>query len=106
MKSQPNFERIKTLFYQAYYKNDKALVCLMLESLNGKLMPSFHVRWEQFKKDFNTWLDRLDIRQAGVLIDVMNENNIPLPSWIKHKRYCIDYNSQGFLDLIKNETPE
>ena len=101
---QPNFEVIKTAFYQAFVDCEKANMCVSMESLCGKLLPNFYTRKTEFKKDFNQWLDRLDIRQAGDLILILKEQNKPLPKWAANWKYNIEYNENGMLDLIRTDT--
>lgn len=99
---QPNFEKIKTAFYQAFaYNNTNIDIIILYDQIKtGTLLPVFHLRLREFKKDFNTWLDNLDIRCAGQLIDGMIKHNIKISGWMKNKSYIIDYNKHGLLDLI------
>lgn len=102
-QTQPNFELIKSSFYQAYADCEKANFSVSMQNLCGKLLPSFHKRKEEFKKDFNQWLDRLDIRQAGELVNILKEDKKPVPKWAANWKYNIDYNSHGMLDLIRTD---
>ncbi len=97
---QPNFEKLKTLFYQAFYKSDRTTALIALQSVHGDFRP-FHQKEKEFLADFNTWLNRLDIRQSGTLINILNENNVSIPNWLSKKKYVIDYNRNDALDLIK-----
>lgn len=98
---QPNFEKVKTLFYETFVNSEKATNCILLENLKeGKLRPSFYKRTQEFKKDLNKWLDTIDIRQVGSLIDECIKVNAKMPNWMKYKKYFIDYNGHGFLDII------
>lgn len=99
--NQPNFEHVKSLFLNAFVNSNRATTQLLLESLDGKLRPHFSQRHQEFKKEFNQWLDRVDIRQASVLIDILVENGISVPKWMSEKRFVIDYNNHSFLDLIQ-----
>lgn len=102
MKSkQPNFEIVKTAFYQQFIDSIEANSAILFDSSKGKLLPSFTVRKRSFAVDFNQWLDRIDIRCVGNLIDILIEKGTRLPEWIREKKYIIDYNGNGFLDLIK-----
>jgi len=100
-ETQPNFEAIKRAFYQAYVDSWDVSSEMLKQSLSGHFLPSFHTRKEEFKKDFNTWLNRLDIRQAGALIQILKEQNKPVPNWAANGKYYIDYNRHDTLDLIK-----
>ena len=101
---QPNFETIKTAFYQAFIDCETANMHVSMENLCGKFLPNFHARKSEFKKDFNQWLDRLDIRQAGELILILKEQNKPVPKWAANWEYNIDYNQHGMLDLIRTRS--
>lgn len=104
---QPNFEKVKTLFYQSYTSSSTNLEYIgslvLLETISSnKLQGGFHKRINEFKKEFNEWLDRLDIRLANMLIDNMKERGITMPTWMKNKNYTIDYNKNNALDLLIN----
>jgi len=98
---QPNFEALKTAFYRAFVDCEKANMYVAMQNLCGKFLPSFNTRKAEFKKDFNQWLDRLDIRQAGELINVLAKDGYTIPGWMKRKEYIIDYNQHEALDLIR-----
>jgi len=106
MQTQPNFEIVKRAFYQHFVDHevtDFAIITEKINILTGKLqmsLKSYYNRKHEFKTELNTWLDRLDIRSVGTLIDILNADNVSLPSWIKNKRFAIDYNSRAALDLI------
>lgn len=101
---QPNFEMIKSAFYQAFIDSKEVDFAILKEGINGgHLLPSWHKRKEVFKKDFNQWLDRLDIRQVGSLILLLKWQKKPIPKWAAKWKYNIDYNENGFLDLIRLE---
>lgn len=104
MKSiQPNFEKVKTAFYQAFADSYEADTHILRETIiAGKLLGSFNSRLQTFKADFNKWLDSLDIRTVGQIIDVLNKTKTDLPGWIKRKDFVIDYNQNEALDLIQN----
>lgn len=98
---QPNFEKVKTLFYQSFVNSKKATSCILFENFKSTtLRPSFYTRTQEFKKDFNKWLDSIDIRQVASLIDECVKVKAQMPAWMKNKAYLIDYNDNGFLDLI------
>lgn len=98
---QKNFDTLKRLFYQAYYKSDIAAFTIVCETISkGKLLPHFNARERDFLADFNQWLDRLDIRSAGDIIDVLVKDGRKLPKWMERKQYTIEYNNGGMLDLI------
>jgi hypothetical protein len=99
--NQPHFEHLKSIFFNAFVNSDKATFHLLLNSLDGKLRPHFSLRHQEFKKEFNQWLDRVDIRQASVLIDVLNEIDVSIPKWMREKNFVIEYNNHSFLDLIQ-----
>lgn len=101
---QTNFEALKSAFYNQFTGGHKAGFAILTESLKGHLLPHFNTRAKAFDEEFNKWLDLLDIRQAGVIIDILIENGANLPGWMKSKRYFIDYNQHGFLDLQKITT--
>lgn len=102
--TQPNFEILKKAFYIAFVGTEKVTFSIFVQSLSGKLQPSFNSRAAEFRKDFNKWLDGLDIRQAGVLIDILVEHGKDLPGWLKRKDFVIDYNERGALDLLRPVT--
>lgn len=98
---QPNFEKVKTLFYQSFINSNKATNCILLENIKSTtLRPSFYTRTQEFKKDLYEWLNSIDIRQVGSLIDECVKVKAQMPEWMKNKAYLIDYNDNGFLDLI------
>lgn len=104
---QPNFETLKRAFYQAYITSEyysfseKATSAILLAALSNKDFRPFHKKKEEFKVDFNKWLNGIDIRQAGELIDALVKENKSVPGWMAKKQYVIDYNEQGALDLIR-----
>ena len=99
---QPNFEKIKTALYNAVINSSKADSIILIEQVKAKTMlPSFHSRKEAFKKDLNSWLDGMDIRCAGAAIDAAVSCGAKLPDWMVNKKFIIDYNENGFLDLHK-----
>lgn len=101
---QPNFEIIKTAFYQAFADSTEANIAVLKESINGgHLLPSWHKRKDKFKNELNSWLNRLDIRQVNSLILLLKAQNKAVPKWAAQWQYNIDYNEKGFLDLIKTE---
>ena len=104
MQPQPNFEALKVLFYQAYYKSEQATNKIMLQGIMNNDFRSFNKKDAEFKKDFNEWLNGLDIRQAGTLIDILHKDNQRVPKWMANKQYYIDYNQHDALDLIRIET--
>ena len=102
---QPNFERVKIEFYNAFKDSDKATFAILMETVFvSKLLPTWHKRRDQFNKEFNLWLDRIDIRSVNNLIDVMIDRKVgSLPNWIKSRKFVIEYNGNGHLDLIRVE---
>ncbi len=106
MNLQPNFEKVKKAFYDLFANSTEANFSILAESLTGRLQPSFHLRKDAFRQDLNQWLDRVDIRAVGQLIDVIIEKGGSLPRWIKNKKYTIDYNDREALDLINLEVSE
>ena len=100
-QTQPNFELIKTAFYQAYISSEKINLCISMQNICGLLLPSFNKRKDELKNDFNQWLNGLDIRQAGELILILKEDKKPVPKWAAKWQYNIDYNEHGMLDLIR-----
>ena len=67
---QPNFEAVKTAFYQAFVMDTKIDMILVLETVSQKkLQEYFPKRIDKFKNELNKWLDTVDIRCAGQLID-------------------------------------
>lgn len=103
MKSiQPKFELVKTAFYQFAVNSAEANFSVLMETVvQQKLLPYFPNRKEEFKQDLNNWLNGIDIRTVGKLIDVVIENGGSLPKWIAKKQFVIDYNKNEALDLIK-----
>jgi hypothetical protein len=106
MNTQPNFEKLKTAFYRTFISNSvtnsAVEFSIIREHIASFALKSFHKRYEEFENDFNQWLDRLDIRCAGQLIDVLKtqKNAESIPQWMKNKHYAIDYNKHEQLDLI------
>ena len=100
-QTQPNFELIKIAFYQAYIGSEKINLSILMQSICGQILPSFNKRKDELKKDFNQWLDRVDIRQAGELILILKEDKKTVPKWASNWQYNIDYNDYGMLDLIR-----
>lgn len=113
---QPNFETLKRAFFQAFFATrfsgsikDVSAESAILRAgikevvLTGKMLQPFYKRKQQFEKDFNHWLDGIDIRCASQLIDILVEQNKDVPAWMKNKKYTIDYNNNGALDLIKTQ---
>lgn len=98
---QPNFEKIKTLFYNSTINCNKVDMYILIQGIHDfPNRESYFSKRKEFKADFNKWLDNLDIRQAGFLIDTTMRFT-KLPSWMENKQFVIDYNEAGFLDLIK-----
>lgn len=103
MNTQPNFEKIKTSFYRLFVDSSIANMAILRQALSGKLLPSFSSRENEFRKDLHNWLNRVDIRQAGMLIDIINENGGKLPVWLREKKFAIDYNNHNALDLYNTQ---
>lgn len=102
---QPNFEILKKCFYQAFYQTLDVDFLVLMETTKSKiLLPSFSKRRDVFFKEFNEWLNHIDIRQAGELVLILKEQGKTMPQWLKDFRYNIDYNEKGFLDLIRIES--
>lgn len=111
--TQPNFENLKRNFFNAFFQNHcsaggkvefaifRAGVREVVET--GKMPQPFYKRKQEFEKDFNKWLDGIDIRCAGELIDILVEQKKEVVAWMKRKDYVIDYNDHGALDLIKKQ---
>jgi len=99
---QPNFEKIKTVLYQTIIKDSKADHYVLFEQVaSGKMLPSFQKRKEDFQSDLNDWLNNLDIRASGLLINAVVELGGTLPSWMISKKFVIDYNEHECLDIQK-----
>ena len=105
---QPYFEKIKTTLYQTIYGSTTTGLggevdhyILLEQAIAGKMLPSFSKRKEVFKDDLNAWLDGIDIRCSGQLINAVKELGGNLPKWMEDKKFIIDYNRHGFLDLAK-----
>lgn len=95
---QPNFEKIKTAIYQL--AQQEANMHVLMEGLSFTGLPhSFRERKKEFLDEMNKWLDGIDIRCAGQMIDVVVEAGGKLPSWMVKKKFIIDYNEHTFLDL-------
>src|SRR6478609_62229 len=103
MKSiQPNFEIVKTAFYQAFVGSSEADMCILNETIvSGKLLGTFNSRLKTFKDDFNTWLNGLDIRCVNEIAQACIKSGQNIPVWIKDRQFVIDYNERGALDLIR-----
>ena len=100
--TQPNFEKVKTELYNAALNYKGADMNILLEQVAmGRLIPNFHDRKKEFKKELNSWLNGVDIRCVGHLINVTKELGGKLPSWMVEKKFVIDYNQHGELDLFK-----
>lgn len=105
---QPNFEKLKQLFFDTFAPQHGAYsaqaykvgVLLSMQSAKGDFRSHYKKR-EEFLKDFNDWLNRLDIRSAGTIIDAIVKEGVSIPSWMKNKRFVIDYNEHEALDLIQ-----
>jgi len=101
MQTQPNFEAVKKLFYQTFVDSKKATDCVLMQGTKALIRrDSFHTKLSDFKKDFNSWLDTVDIRQVGALIDECVKAGASAPKWMKNKKYTIEYNQHDALDLI------
>lgn len=101
IQPQPNFEALKVAFYTAYVNSEKVNLSVSMENLCGSLLPSWHKRKDEFKKDFNAWLNGLDIRQTHDLIDILVKDKKPVPHWMATRQFVIDYNDREALDLIR-----
>lgn len=100
--TQPNFELVKTEFFNLARNTTKLDFLVLMENLNSVgFKPSFNTRLSIALKKLNKWLDTIDIRMVGKVIDVIIQNKGKLPSWIKNKQFVIDYNNKGSLDLIR-----
>jgi len=64
-------------------------------------MTGYRQKRKDLDLEFNKWLDGVDIRRAGMLIDKCKELKVNLPKWIANKSFVIDYNNNGTLDLIR-----
>ena len=105
---QPNFEKIKTALYQTIIGstngglgNKVDYYVLFEQAVVGKMLPSFRKRKMDFQADLNEWLNGVDIRCSGQLINAVKELGGKLPKWMEDKKFIIDYNRHGFLDLAK-----
>jgi len=103
MKSiQPNFEIVKTAFYQAFVASSETNMCILNETIvAGKLLGTFNSRLTTFKADFNKWLNGLDIRCVNEIAHACVKAGQTIPAWIKNRKFVIDYNERGALDLIR-----
>jgi len=99
-----NFEIIKTAIYQKATESNSIPISVLLSRCSNGYANYFRDECKNVSVELNTWLDRIDIRQAGALIDFCNREGIELPKWLKAKRYYMDYNNAGLMDLIKLET--
>ena len=97
---QPNFEKIKTAFYQAFVNSDIATSKILIERVSNTAAELFHKREQEFKKNLTEWLNTIDIRQASTLISILKENHLSVPKWAASGNYVIDYNDKGALDLL------
>jgi hypothetical protein len=100
-QAQPNFEALKVIFYNSFVNETDAAMLISMERLHGNGIAPYYKRKEQFNKDFNKWLDLIDIRQAGKMISTLKEHGKSVPAWMSQGNYFIDYNDRGALDLIK-----
>lgn len=104
MKSlQPNFELIKTELYNIVRNSTQVDLLVIFENITyeHEFRKSFYTKKEEFLIEVNNWLNGIDIRSVGKLIDITIQLDGKLPNWIKTKQFNIDYNENGFLDLIK-----
>lgn len=104
---QKNFETVKTVFYRLVISNPNNVeyVIIKFNIANGYKDGRCYIpnAIKEFKKDFNKWLDSIDIRMVGSLIDYINSiDKGLLPEWLSKKEFFIDYNDSGMLDLTKN----
>lgn len=90
---QPNFETFKKCVYRYAIENP-----FNVKFLGGEKIHT-HKKYEVFKKQINDFLNTLDIRQVPYV--VANNKEVNYPKWVKDGNYTIDYNTDGFLDLIK-----
>ena|ERR1017187_7344382 len=108
LEPQPNFETLKRAFYQAFIvtnnmPGERVATHLMKSTVHNLDFRGFHTKLTEFKADFNKWLNGLDIRQAGELINVLIAEKKDVAGWMKRKQFVIDYNERGALDLIRTE---
>jgi hypothetical protein len=97
---QPNFEEVKRAFYQHFINHPNTDFSLLMERVKIPSTKPLHERRKEFDRELNEWLDRLDIRVSGTLIDVLVKDGARLPAWMKNKKYSIEYNRNDMLDLI------
>lgn len=93
---QPNFEKFKSIVYDFCIKDNSIDIML----LGGDFSKSYHTKKKDFTKKLNTFLDNLDIRSVGTIIDNLKQKGCKFPIWLLNKRYTIEYNQHNFLDLI------
>jgi hypothetical protein len=105
MITQPNFEAVKREFYCRFAINQsisqKLDIAILRETIHTGKLHSHYQRKQEVAVEINEWLNRLDIRSAGSLIDALIADGATLPSWMMNKKYIIDYNKFDVLDLTK-----
>ena len=101
MQLQPNFEIFKKCIFNAVFTNQSTtgLSQQMTLSVLGGEFKAVYKKVDDLKKEVNAFLDTLDIRQVPFMI--ANNKEVNYPKWLRNGNYVIDYNDEGFLDLIK-----
>lgn len=104
VQDQPNFEAFKVWFLNKVMDSLKEEVSLSIIKSNiatsqqEKRSNKYYEGKEEFLKDFNKYLDNLDIRQVSHLIERVKQLGVKIPK--KYQSFTIDYNKHDSLDLI------
>jgi len=101
-KLKDNFLHSITMNYSLGGINETVNMHILFEqAMQPKLLKAFHGRKVEFKEELKKWLDTYDIRMVGSLIDVMKKGGVKMPSWVKNKKFIIDYNKKMQLDILR-----
>ncbi len=99
---QPNLEIVCARAFKYFISAPGFEQIPLLNTIaTGKLKKHYAHQLEEAKVDLSNFLNNMDIRVVGRLIDILNENGVTLPYWIKNKSFVIDYNHREMLDLIR-----
>lgn len=96
-----NFERIKDRLYNYIMSRSQEIgIAITIQSITSNRFQSFYKSEEQFKDDLNKWLASLDVRSIEGMKRDLKGTNV-LPKFMYTGKYCIDYNKNGFLDIMQ-----
>lgn len=111
-KEQPNFYKFKTGVYRILMFGGVGNTMLLDAAIHilkkQENILSYHKKRDGFSELLIEELERMDIRSVGRIVDILLDkvdNKIVkdnIPAKIIKGEYIIDYNDNGFLDLIFN----